>query len=704
MYSLYNGVWNAAIRRCFRMSARALVSGTSYCLVACLLLGLTSVGASAQKSAGDNKLQPMDLFNLQSVSDPQISPDGKRVIYVRRFGDITTDKYYSNLWIINFDGSDNRPLTTGNHNDGSPRWSPDGGRIMYVSDQDGKGQVYVRWMDSGETAKITNLPFGPSSLGWSPDGKTIAFVSLVATGPPKIGSIPSAPPGAKWEPPARVYNTLVYRFNGAGYLPYASNQLFVIPAEGGTPRQLTSGDHPLGSSVFGSPQPEWTPDGKDIILAANRRDDYEYQPSDTEVYEFSVSDGSVKALTDRRGPDASPAISPDGKQIAYNGYDEKFQGYQVTRLYIMNRDGSGSKDISSSLDRDTGSPRWAPDGNGVYFAYSDQGDNKLGFYSKDGAFKKVAEHLGGAFSFSSNGSFAYVLTTPSLPSDIAVGSASNPAARIITSTNEGLLSQRKLGQVEEIWYQSSKDQRKIEGWIIKPPDFDPAKKYPLILEIHGGPFAYYGDRFDVEKQMMAAEGYVVLYTNPRGSTSYGVEFGNLIHHAYPGDDFFDLNSGVDAVVAKGYIDPDNLFVTGGSGGGVLTCWMVDRTTRFRAAVSLYPVINWTSWTLTSDIPIIGAKYWFPGPPGDYEDQYAARSVLTYVNKVKTPTMLMVGEEDWRCPATEAEQFYAALKLNKVETALVLVPGEPHGIARSPSHHMQKLTYIMNWFEMHRKKE
>jgi dipeptidyl aminopeptidase/acylaminoacyl peptidase len=683
----------------------------SYSLAAGLVLCLASTLASAQQTK--TSWQPMDVFNLQLVADPQISPDGKKIVYVRRFADPATDKNYSNLWIVNFDGSDNRPLTTGNHSAGSPRWSPDGGRLLYTSDQDGKGQLYIRWMDTGQTAKITSLQFGPSSPSWSPDGKWIAFVSLMPTAPPKIGSLPAAPPGAKWQPPARVFDKLVYRFNGVGYLPYASNQLFVTPAEGGTPRQLTSGDHPLGDFIgFSAAQPVWTPDGKSLILAANRRDDYEYEPMDTEVYEFSVADGSVKALTSRRGPDNSPAISPDGRQIAYIGFDEKYQGYQVQHLYVMNRDGGNSHDLTASLDRDAGSPSWAPDGSGIYFIYDDQGDTKLAFVgASGGSLKKIAEHLGGggsayafgaSYSVAKDGTFAIACSTPDLPGDVAVASAGDSRVRLVTSVNEGLLAQKKVGQVEEIWYESSVDKRKIQGWIIKPPDFDASKKYPLVLEIHGGPFANYGDRFDIEKQVMAAKGYVVLYTNPRGSTSYGGEFGNLIHHSYPGDDFYDLNTGVDAVIAKGYVDTDNLFVTGGSGGGVLTCWMVDRSTRFRAAVSLYPVINWTSWTLTSDVPIIGAKYWFPGNPENHSEQYMKRSVLSYVNKVKTPTMLMVGEEDWRCPPTEAEQFYAALKLNKVETVLVLVPGESHGIQDFPSHFMQKLSYIVNWFETHRK--
>ncbi|HUE57246.1 MAG TPA: S9 family peptidase, partial [Candidatus Udaeobacter sp.] len=268
---------------------------------------------------------------------------------------------------------------------------------------------------------------------------------------------------------------------------------------------------------------------------------------------------------------------------------------------------------------------------------------------------------------------------------------------------EELLAQKKPGHVEEFWYESSKDKRKIQGWIVHPPDFDVAKKYPLILEIHGGPFAAYGDRFDFEKQVWASMGYVVLYTNPRGSTSYGEEFANLIHHAYPGDDFDDLNSGVDAVVAKGYIDTNNLFVTGGSGGGVLTCWTIEHTERFRAAASLYPVINWYSFALTSDIPFI-TKYWFPGLPWDSTDNYMQRSLTNLVAKVKTPTLVMTGEADYRTPISEAEQFYEALKLLNVDTVLVRVPEEPHGISRRPSHHVAKMLYIAGWFEQHKSKD
>jgi dipeptidyl aminopeptidase/acylaminoacyl peptidase len=330
----------------------------------------------------------------------------------------------------------------------------------------------------------------------------------------------------------------------------------------------------------------------------------------------------------------------------------------------------------------------------------------------DGGVKPITNHIGsggssygGSDSFSQgrNGNLAMTYITPSDPGDIAAGTPAGGEPRVVTALNRELFTQKKLGEVEEFWFNSAFDQRKIQGWIVKPPDFDPAKRYPMILEIHGGPFANYGDRFDTIKQIWAARDYVVVYVNPRGSTSYGEEFANLIHHAYPGNDFDDLNSGVDAAVAKGYIDPDNLFVTGGSGGGVLTCWTIEHITRFRAAASLYPVINWYSWTLTSDLPAFSALYWFPGMPWDNTEHYMKRSVISYVNKVKTPTLLMTGEEDWRTPISEAEQYYSALKLLKVESVLVRVPTEPHGVQRRPSHQIAKTLYVLDWFEKHRAK-
>jgi len=662
--------------------------------------------AGAQETS--HKLTAMDEFQIQLPADPQISPDGKKIVYVRRFADPMTDKRYANLWIINTDGTDHRPVTAGNRSDTSPRWSPDGTRIAYLSEADGKTQILVRWMDTGQTASITNLEQAPEAIAWSPDSKMLSFSSLVLGKGPHIADLPAPPSGAKWAEPPAAYNRLVYRFNGTGYLKPGYMQVFVVSAEGGAPRQVTNGNFPNGGNEFGPARASWTPDGKYLIVSANRHPESDHEYFDTEVYEFSVADGALRPLTNRKGPDNSPAVSPSGKWVAYTGFDDRYQGHQTTKLYLMNRDGSGSHSISDKLDRDVQDPQWAFDNSGVYFRYDDQGDTKIGFCSTEGAFKKIADHVaattsaygGGTFSLAHNGMIAMTYGRADDPGDLAI--VSSGAMKVLTSLNQELLGQKKPGHVEEIWYESSKENRKIQGWIIHPPDFDASKKYPLILEIHGGPFADYGARFDFEKQVWASMGYVVLYVNPRGSTSYGEEFANLIHHAYPGDDFYDLNSGVDAVIAKGYIDTNNLFVTGGSGGGVLTCWTIEHTERFRAAASLYPVINWYSFVLTSDIPFV-TKYWFAGNPWDNTDNYMQRSLTSLIPKVKTPTLVMTGEADYRTPISEAEQFYEGLKLSNVDAVLVRVPEEPHGIGRRPSHHIAKMLYVAGWFDEHKAK-
>ena len=670
-----------------------------------LLLALLVSPLAAQT----DRLTEMNVFDLEYASDPRISPDGEWVVYVRQFADVMTDMNYSNLWLVRSDGSGHRPLTTGKFLDNSPRWSPDGTRIAYMSNRDGMPQIYMHWVASGQTAAITNLTDPAMGLSWSPDGSQLAFNKLVPAAPLTIGQMPAPPPGAQWAEPAKYTDEIVFRFDGIGDVPAGAWHLFVIPSEGGTPRQLTTGDQSYSSGFFTAPGsgPEWAPSSDAIIADANLREDSDLEWMDSEIYEISVADGSVRELTDRRGPDNAPSVSPDGGQIAYLGYDDRYQGYQVTRLHVMNRDGSGSRIVSGSLDRTVYQVHWSPDGDGIFGLFDDEGNTKLALFQLDGSYEVVAENggsgsmayggFGVSYTVAEDGSFAYTTSRPDLPGDIAVGGPGQ-APRLVTSVNADLFAGKTLASVEEIWWESSKDGLPIQGWIMKPPGFDPEGSYPLILEIHGGPFANYGDRFDVEKQLWASMGFVVLYTNPRGSTSYGEEFGNLIHHAYPGDDFYDLNSGVDAVIAEGYIDEDNLFVTGGSGGGVLTAWMIGNTDRFKAAVSFYPVINWYSFALTADMAPVAVKYWFPGMPWDNVEHYEGRSLLSVVSNVKTPTLIMTGEEDWRTPMSESEQYYKALKLLGVEAVLVRVPGEAHGIWGRPSHGISKITTVKGWFD------
>jgi dipeptidyl aminopeptidase/acylaminoacyl peptidase len=682
------------------------------CLVGWLALTVFLVPAFAQQAAKagpSDTLQPMDVFHMQYDANPQISPDGTKIVYERHFGDIFADRWRSNLWIVNFDGSGDSPLTTGNYSDQSPRWSPDGTRIAYISDRDGHPQVYVRWMATGQTARITNLSEAPSNISWSPDGTRIAFTSFVTGAPTVLAHLPNAPAGAKWEPPPILSDKLVWRFNGRGLIPNGHTQIFVVGAGGTGLHQVSHGDYDFTGS-FGGTVLHWTPDGKDIIFSANLRPDADYEMFNTEVYEISVATGKWKALTNRLGPDNAPAISPDGTKIAYTGFDDKYLGHQTTHLYIMNRDGSGSHVVTASFDRDIGQPHWAADGTGVYVTYDSRGDTKFAFVSTTGQRKLLAEHLGtrdtayssgGTFSIARDGRFAVAYTRIDLPGSIAVGNAGEPnQVKVVDNPNREFLAHKTLGRGQEFTFKSSYDQQEIQGWIITPPHFDPSHKYPLFLHIHGGPFANYGDRFDIEKQVWAAAGYVVVYVNPRGSTSYGQAFANLIHHAYPGHDFEDLNTGVSTVIAKGYINPNQLYVAGGSGGGVLTCWMVDHTKRFRAAMAMYPVINWYSWVLDADIPILGTKYWFPGPPWEYWQQYMQRSPINMVGNVETPTALMTGLKDYRTPISEAEQFYEALKLRKIDTMLIQVPGEPHGLERYPSHMVAKIMETLAWFQKH----
>ncbi|MFQ5680376.1 MAG: prolyl oligopeptidase family serine peptidase [Gemmatimonadota bacterium] len=659
-----------------------------------------------EPAASDSaRLRPMDVFGLEYASDPRISPDGARIVYVRRWLDVMHDRVRGNLWILNSDGSGHRPLTSGKVNHRSPRWSPDGTRLAYVAeDEDGRAQIFLRWMDTGESAKLTDLTRPPGGLSWSPDGSRIAFTMFVPAERKPLAKMPSPPAGAEWAPSAKVIESLVYRRDGAGYVDEGYRHVFVLPAEGGTPRRLTRGPYDHRG------EPVWTPDGKALLVAANRHEEWQYDPADTEIYEISVEDGSLRALTDRHGPDESPALSPGGSAIAYLGYDERYQGYQVSRLHVMNRDGSGSRVLAEELDRDPQNPVWSGDGRGLYFQYDDRGVTRIGYVSLSGELRTLARDVGGtsigrpyasgSFTAAANGRIAFTHTSPYRPADVAVVESRrrSAGATVLTDLNEDLLGHRRLGTVEEIWAESSRDGRRIQGWIVKPPGFDPARQYPLLLEIHGGPFANYGERFTAEIQLYAAAGYVVLYTNPRGSTSYGEEFGNLIHHAYPGDDFFDLMTLVDAAVERGSVDAERLYVTGGSGGGVLSSWIVGHTDRFRAAAVQKPVINWYSWVLTADISVFGIRNWFPGPPWENSAHYMKRSPISYAGHVTTPTLLITGESDYRTPISESEQFYQALKFRRVPAALVRIPEASHGIAARPSHLLAKVVHILGWFE------
>ncbi len=663
---------------------------------------VSSLVAQDKPEIDDSIFRPRDVFELEYASSPQIAPDGSRIIYSRTHFDIMTDSSKSELWMIDEDGT-HLPLL-GGQPAGSPRWSPDGTRIAYVTSKDGKAQIHCYWIDEDKTAALSRLTEGPGSITWSPDGKQIAFSMRVPSAKKPFARLPAKPKGAKWANPPTMITKLQYRADGRGFLPEGFQQIFVLSADGGSPRQITSGDFDHGGNIC------WTPDSKHIIISANRHPDHEFQPRNSELYRISLDDRSIVQVTDRVGPDSSPALSADGQHLAFTGFDDKLLGHQNSRLYVMNPDGSNRRMLTESLDRGVGSPVWSEKHQGFLFTYTDQGNSKLGLARLDGSWEKLADNLGsnatgrpytrgGAVTVADNGTVAFCITTPKHPGDLARLVAGGSVERL-TNLNRDLLDHKTLGKVEVMRFLSSYDKKEVQSWIIKPPKFDPEQKYPMILEIHGGPFSAYGDVFTAELQLMATAGYVVLYVNPRGSTSYGEDFANEIHHNYPGQDYDDLMTAVDELIKKGYVDENRLFVTGGSGGGVLTSWIVGNTSRFRAAVVAKPVINWYSFALTSDGYNYFYKYWFPGYPWDHVEEYMARSPISLVGNVTTPTMLLTGEEDYRTPMSESEQYYQALKLRGIDTALVRIPGASHGIARRPSHLLAKVAYILKWFETH----
>ena len=647
----------------------------------------------------------MDVFQLEWVTNPQISPDGNWVVYQRGGMDIMNDQRQSRLWMIKTDGTNHQKLTSNDVNESNPVWSPDGQKMAFSSSTEQGSEIFVYWIKTGKVARLSQLENSPSRVSWSPDGKWLAFSMKVPSKELSLVSPPKKPKGANWADPPKITTRFKHESDGSGYISPGFNHLFVIPAEGGTPRQITKGD----LNHRGTPQ--WSSDGGHLLISSNLKKDWEYDFRNTEIYKISVESGEVKTLTNRNGPDRDFAISPDGQQIAYVGFDDKMQTYQVSRLYVMDIDGSNKKEVKTNLDRSISSPIWEASGRGIYFMYDDKGNTKIGYTDLSGKNKMVAPNLGGtgigrpygggSFSVSKKGRIVYTHTTPYHPSELALIEKGDSKERLIMSLNNDLLKYRNLGKVEEVWYKSTFDKRDIQGWVVYPPHFDAKKKYPLLVENHGGPISNYGDRFSPEIQLYATAGYVVFYPNPRGSTSYGEAFGNLLYHNYPGEDYQDVMDGVDVLLQKSFLTEDSLFVTGGSAGGIMTAWMIGKNNRFQAAAVIKPVMNWISKTLTADNYYGYANSRYPGQPWENMDAYMKFSPISLVGNIQTPTLVMVGTSDLRTPLSEAKQLYHALKIRRIETALVEVPGAPHFISRRPSQLIAKIEHILAWFDRYR---
>ncbi|GAA5141484.1 S9 family peptidase [Thalassotalea piscium] len=664
-----------------------------------LVLSISSLAVFA-----DELFTAEDIFSLEYASDPQISPDGTQVVYIRNSNDIMTDGKNSNLWLIDVKSQQQLPLFSDDKQYSQPRWSADGKKIAFVSNLTGSHQIHVHYLKENKTALVSQLQTKISNLTWSPDGKWLAFTQKVQEEPTVIAKMPKKPKGAKWNKPVIVIDQAYYQADGKGLIQPGYQQIFVIPSEGGTPRQLTHDSYHHQGTLA------WSHDSTAIVFSANRQQDWEYKRLEGNLYQVQVATGELIELTSSPGKEYNPVFSENGKKLSFLAGSNELNPYRNAKLHIMDWKTKKISEITKDFDRSVRDQQWLSN-TSLAFSYDDFGKRKLATITTKGKIKDLTDtlsgttlgrpYISGSYTASTSGKMAYTYGNASSPADVAVIDSSKKAS-VLTQLNDDLLAHKTLGKVHEVNYKSAFDGEPIQGWYITPPNFDPKKKYPLILEIHGGPHLAYGPHFSAELQRFAAQGYVVFYNNHRGSSSYGERFAMLLKYKYSSvEDFADHDSGVNAMIDLGFIDDKNLFIAGGSAGGIATAYAIGLTDRFSAAVVAKPVINWLSKVLTADSGLGQIPTQFPGMPWDHVEHYWKRSPMSLVGNVTTPTMLITGEKDLRTPMAQTEQYYQALKLRKIDTVLVKVPDSYHGIAAKPSRMITKIEHTLAWFEKYR---
>lgn len=669
-------------------------------------IGCVAALCVAAPSLAATPYEAGDLFKLSQVENPQVSPDGKRVLFTRSYADIATDRRLAELWLIEV-GGERRLLIGGQAGAAGARWSPDGTRIAYVAPVAGKPQIHVMALAEGIGRPITALKSPPSQIAWSPDGKSIAYASQIDAKPTSFSGMPAKPDGATWAPEARVVTTFRYRLNEGGYLTPGFRHIFVVAATGGEPRQLTKGDF---HHVDGDSPLAWTPDGQSLVASALIRPDADLKGREADLFVFPVAGGEPRQLTNTDGFETEPAVSPDGKWVAYTGAVDRRSFYVRPDLWVVPISGGQARNLTGSRDRQVQGPQWSSDGRAIHVAMGEAGLVRvLAVDPQSGQSRIVVDELGGARlylpsaagSYSvAGGTIAYTTRFADRPPGLAIQRGGKVISRI--DFNAAWRASRDIGKLERVTWKSRAGGHEIEGWLQYPPAFDPAKKYPLVLDIHGGPNIDYAPQFSVSHQQYAAKGYFVLFANPRGSIGYGEQFANFFGKPYPSEDHDDLMTGVDAIAARPYVDARNLFIVGGSGGGVLTLWAIAKEPeKFRAAAAIRPVTDWTVQALSSDIQAVTAQYWLGGEnPWDGHETYWRQSPLSLVGKVKTPTLLMTGEADYRTPIAQTEMYYQALKMREVPAMKIRLPEANHGMGR-PSQWIVSNLAVIDWFEKYR---
>lgn len=653
-------------------------------------------------------VQPLDLYALEQPVDPQLSPDGKRLAVLRETRDIQTDRVRNELWLIDVADGSRRLLVGSERMPRAVRWSADGERLAFTGLEGGKPQIFVVDVTDGRARPISRLPQAPSAVSWSPDGSQLAFVMLVEQKPEAFYQLPKKPDGATWASEPRILRTYPYRTDSAGWSTPGERHVFVISADGlSEARQLTQGRGEWGARDEAL---AWMPDGGSLIVSADTREAASRRANQADLWQIFLDAGKAALqLTRDDGLEVAPSVSPNGREVVYVGWRNRPNSHQRTDLFLLPLASSAAVavNLTAKLDRVASQPAWREDGAGVHFLYHDLGVNRVGFVTREAKITTVVESVGntrlllpssGGGSYSAAaGRYAYPSVEPDRPAALAVTDAAGQ--RTLWDMNANWREQREIGKLEELWVRSSADRRSIHAWVLYPPNFDPSQKYPLALDIHGGPHIDYGPMFSITHHLYAAAGYVVVFANPRGSIGYGEEFASLINRAYPGKDHDDLMSVVDAVVAKGFIDTNRLYIGGGSGGGVLSSWAIGKTKRFAAASVKRPVINWTSTALTTDIGATMAGYWFDRMPWEEPQKYWARSPLSLVGNVRTPTLVITGEHDWRTPMSDSEQYFQALQLQGVPSALMRLPEASHGFGR-PSQWLAAILGTIGWYDAH----
>ena len=666
-------------------------------------LAILSMNLSISAEISQEPLKPGDIFDLEFASYPQVSPDGQKILYMRRSFDVMRDATRVSLWLFDLTTDRHRPLIADFGSYGWPTWNHQGTAIAFVTRERRRHQIQILELTSTRTAMVVDLATAPSWLAWSPDDRQIAFIRAEAgSDSSTLYQAPKKPKGAKWASPAKVIDSVRYQFDGRGIVAPDFRHVFVVPSEGGTPTQLTQGDFQHQGPLV------WNTNAG-LIFSANRSENWALETFAEDLWQVSVNDGTMVSLTNDAGSEFAPALSADGNLLLFLSASGEQATYRPTTLWLLDRVSGERFQLGADLDVSIESAVFTRRDRSVAVMFDQRGKRVLAEISLSDKVSTLADNIGGtnvgrpytsgSFDYA-NGTYAFTLGRADRPAELAV--LEKGQLRQLTALNEDVLGRRALGQVEEFVYLSQFDQTPIHGFYVLPPDFDPSQKYPLILEIHGGPHLAYGKHFSAELQLMAAAGYVVFYDNYRGSTSYGEGFALRLKDRYASEeDFADHMSGIDHMIQQGFIDERNLFIAGGSAGGIGTAYAVGLTNRFNAAVAVKPVVNWISKTLTADSYIFQINHQFPGPPWEEFEAYWKRSPLSLVGQMTTPIMLITGEQDRRTPISETEQLYQALKFKGVESVMVRLPGSAHGISGRPSRLLSKVGHTLAWFERFR---